>query len=107
MNTEDSESVEKNEGKTSLSRRDVLKGFAATTAAAAVSAGKSAPALAVDQAGGATEAQNPYGGGPNTGITLPPYYRPTPSVANANTLDRKSTRLNSSHLKLSRMPSSA
>jgi ribonuclease BN (tRNA processing enzyme) len=28
---------------------------------------------------------NPYGGGPNTGITLPPYYRPTPSVANANT----------------------
>src|SRR4051794_3148818 len=30
-------------------------------------------------------AMNPYGGGPNTGITLPPYYRPTPSVANANT----------------------
>ena len=27
---------------------------------------------------------NPYGGGPNTGITLPPYYRPTPSVKNAN-----------------------
>jgi ribonuclease Z len=31
------------------------------------------------------EVKNPYGGGPNTGITLPPYYRPTPSVANANT----------------------
>ena len=30
-------------------------------------------------------AANPYGGGPNTGITLPPYYRPTPSVTNANT----------------------
>jgi ribonuclease Z len=29
--------------------------------------------------------ENPYGGGPNTGITLPPYYRPTPSVKNANT----------------------
>jgi len=32
-----------------------------------------------------TVVANPYGGGPNTGITLPPYYRPTPSVANANT----------------------
>jgi hypothetical protein len=31
------------------------------------------------------EVKNPYGGGPNTGITLPPNYRPTPSVANANT----------------------
>ena len=30
-------------------------------------------------------AANPYGGGPNTGITLPPDYRPTPSVKNANT----------------------
>ena len=30
-------------------------------------------------------AENPYGGKPNTGITLPPYYRPTPSVHNANT----------------------
>ena len=27
---------------------------------------------------------NPYGGGPGTGITLPPYYRPTPSVGNRN-----------------------
>src|SRR5262245_52634940 len=25
---------------------------------------------------------NPYGGGPNTGITLPLYYRPMPSVEN-------------------------
>ena len=33
----------------------------------------------------ASQPQNPYGGGPNTGITLPPYYRPTPSVKNANT----------------------
>ncbi len=28
--------------------------------------------------------KNPYGGGPNTGITLPPYYRPTPSLKNNN-----------------------
>jgi ribonuclease BN (tRNA processing enzyme) len=30
------------------------------------------------------EVKNPYGGKPNTGITLPPYYRPTPSIENAN-----------------------
>jgi hypothetical protein len=28
--------------------------------------------------------KNPYGGGPGTGITLPPYFRPTPSVASAS-----------------------
>ena len=33
--------------------------------------------------------------------------RDVPVVENKNFLDRKSTRLNSSHLKLSRMPSSA
>jgi ribonuclease BN (tRNA processing enzyme) len=29
-------------------------------------------------------AKNPYGGAPGGGLTLPPYYRLTPSVANAN-----------------------
>ena len=47
--------------------------------------GAGSPAEAADQASGTREVKNPYGGGPNTGITLPPYYRPTPSVANANT----------------------
>lgn len=28
--------------------------------------------------------KNPYGGGPGTGITLPPYYRPTPSLKSNN-----------------------
>lgn len=27
---------------------------------------------------------NPYGGGPGTGLTLPPYYKPTPSVKSRN-----------------------
>jgi len=30
------------------------------------------------------EPKNPYGGGPGTGVTLPPYFRPTPSVGNRN-----------------------
>jgi ribonuclease Z len=72
--------------KPGMSRRDALKGFA--TAAAAVTAiGAATAAKAADP--GATAAaglpQNPYGGGPNTGISLPPYYRPTPYVKNTNT----------------------
>ena len=35
---------------------------------------------AIDEYGTQTEVKNPYGGGPNTGITMPPYYRPTHSV---------------------------
>jgi ribonuclease Z len=69
-----------------LSRRDAMKGFA--KAAGAIAVGAAATSQAADQTTGTPEpciAKNPYGGGPNTGITLPPYYRPTPSVANANT----------------------
>jgi ribonuclease Z len=69
-----------------FSRRDAIKGFA--KAAGALAVGAAATSQAADQPTGAPEpciVKNPYGGGPNTGITLPPYYRPTPSVANANT----------------------
>ena len=76
-------------GEPVVDRRGVFRhavGAAAATAAAAVSL--SEPAQAADEPGPTPPAgrpQNPYGGGPNTGITLPPYYRPTPSVAIANT----------------------
>ena len=68
-----------------IGRREALKGLGA--AAAATTMGAGLPEQAAAQAPGpfAPSAKNPYGGGPNTGITLPPYYRPTPSVANANT----------------------
>ena len=45
----------------------------------------SSPKAAKPKGVSPTAPANPYGGGPNTGITLPPYYRPTPSVKNANT----------------------
>ena len=43
------------------------------------------------------------------GISVKPLYtaEDTKALPHANTLDRKSTRLNSSHIPLSRMPSSA
>ena len=49
---------------------------------------------------------NPYGGGPNTGITLPPYYRPTPSVKNANTFFPGVEELGSDEMRISFVGSS-
>ena len=62
-----------------MNRREALAGLATAAAGSTLATESSAQTTAVPQV------KNPYGGGPNTGITLPPYYRPTPSVANANT----------------------
>jgi ribonuclease Z len=71
-------------GEPAVNRRDAFRGLAAAAAATAAS-GVASPAEAAVDMTWMREVKNPYGGGPNTGITLPPYYRPTPSVANANT----------------------
>ena len=117
------------EEKTPMSRRDALKGLAAAAAASAAvvacgketadaakapPAGTAAPAGAAAPAGtagpGATPAaglpQNPYGGKPNTGITLPPYYRHTPSVANANTFFPGTEELGDDEMRISFVGSS-
>ena len=104
MSTEDSQSADKHEGKPSVTRRDVLKGFAATTAAA-VSAGMSAQALAADQASRATEVKNPYGAPPGTGVSMPPYYRPTPSVKNRNNYFPQSEPLGDDEMRITFMGS--
>jgi ribonuclease Z len=62
-----------------MERRDLLKAMGA--AAAGFVAGDATTAEGAELAA----VKNPYGGKPNTGITLPPYYKPTPSVQNANT----------------------
>ena len=36
------------------------------------------------QPGDTCEARNPYGGGPGIGVSLPPYYKPTPTLKNNN-----------------------
>src|SRR5260221_8036258 len=61
-----------------VSRRDMLRGASVGAVAAGITAAGPTSAQA------AAMPNNPYRGGPNTGITLPPYYKPTPSVANAN-----------------------
>jgi|SRR5208337_1394347 len=68
--------------KAGVIRRDALKGAAgaAATVAAAVVA---TPALGAAEAAPDPE-KNPYGGGPGTGISLPPYFRPTDGLKNNN-----------------------
>ena len=62
-----------------LSRRDALKSMGAV--AAGLAAAQAPPAVAADAKPDPCEAKNPYGAPPGSGISMPPYYRPTPSVS--------------------------
>ncbi len=78
-----------------MDRRGVFRHVVgAATVAAAVGLGETAHAAAEP---GSTPAlgqpQNRHGGGPNTGITLPLYYRPTPSSGIRGTLSRHAWRI--------------
>ena len=66
-----------------MSRRDALKA-AGLAGAAAFSTGAVSSAQAADAKPTALAAANPYGGVPGGGITLPPYYRPTPYLVSNN-----------------------
>src|SRR5690348_599030 len=103
-NTADDEQVAGSPHEATVHRRDAFKGLAAAAASAAVGVGS--PAQAADQQSGPCEVKNPYGGGPNTGITLPPYYRPTPSVVNANTFFPGIEELDSDEMRISFIGSS-
>jgi len=70
-------------GRRPLSRRDVIKA-AGLAGAAAFSTAVVSPALAADEKPIPGPAGNPYGGVPSGGITLPPYYRPTPYLKSNN-----------------------
>jgi ribonuclease Z len=65
-----------------VSRRDALKGLAVgATALTASTIGATSTTQAAEKAD-ATMPKNPYGGKPGGGISLPPYYKPTPYVVN-------------------------
>jgi ribonuclease Z len=103
-NTADHEQAAGSPHETAVNRRDAFRGLAAAAATAA--AGVSSQAQAADQPSDGCEVRNPYGGGPNTGITLPPYYRPTLSVANANTFFPRIEELGSDEMRISFIGSS-
>ena len=77
MATDDNEKQPPHE----LSRRDMLKSAGVGAVAVGVTAATAAPAEA--QVGPSTMPKNPYGGRPAGGISLPPYFKPTPSVTGA------------------------
>ena len=80
-----------------VNRRDALMGLAAGAAGTAVASGSDRAAAQSSS----SQAANPYGGGPNTGITLPPYYKPTPSTLNANTYFPGTEKLGSDEMRIS------
>mgnify|MGYP001815936144 CR=1 FL=1 len=63
-----------------IRRRDMIKTAGITGLAAAT--GMAASDSASGAESGSTQATNPYGGVPGGGISLAPYYKPTPSVKN-------------------------
>jgi hypothetical protein len=48
--------------------------------------------------------KNPYGGGPGTGIALPPYYRSTPSIKSRNNFFPLSEELGPDEMRISFFP---
>lgn len=65
-----------------LSRREMLK--TVPPAVAGMAAGGVVSAEAAEESKPATGEANAYGAPPGTGISMPPYYLPTPSVKNRN-----------------------
>jgi hypothetical protein len=98
------ESQPNDNGKELLSRRDAIKGFAKVAGAVAVGTASASQAAEPGDTPAAGQPQNPYGGAPNTGITLPPYYRPTPSVKNANTFFPQAEELGGDEMRIPCVP---
>ena len=77
------ESDEHVTGQQPMNRRDMIK----TSVLAGAATLLAAPVSSAQTAGGqqtAAQVKNPYGGVPSGGITLPPYYRPTPTLKSNN-----------------------
>ena len=70
-------------GERPMSRRDVLK-TGGLAGPAALASGALTPAPAAPRRRPQSQAKNPYGGKPGGGISLPPYYKPTPYVLSRN-----------------------
>ncbi len=87
MDKKDLEAAQADKAAVKPSRRDALKAFGVAMAGMAV--GRAGNAQAETPAATAATAsdcmpKNPYGGGPGSGLTLPPYYRPTEYLKNNN-----------------------
>ncbi|MHC4350044.1 MAG: twin-arginine translocation signal domain-containing protein, partial [Planctomycetota bacterium] len=67
-----------------VNRRSMLKGVGLAAVAATTGAVSAEAASPDQQQGDGAMPANPYGGGPGTGLSLPPYFKPTKYVKNNN-----------------------
>jgi ribonuclease Z len=87
---------------TSVGRRNALKALAVAASATAVDAASSAPTAAQTTN---LPAANPYGSPPGSGISMPPYYRPTPSIRNNNNYFPQTEQLGDDEMRITFMGS--
>lgn len=80
-----------------LSRRDSVKGFASVASAVAMGSALTSQA-AEPQPSDPCEPKNPYDSPPGSGISMPPYYKPTPSVKNHNNYFPRAEELGADHV---------
>ena len=99
MSTEKQETNTNAKQTSPVTRRDALKSIG--TVAAGLAAATTPSMFAADAKSEPCEVKNPYGGEPNSGITFPPYYKPTPSVVNANTFFPQMEELGNDEMRIS------
>jgi ribonuclease Z len=85
---------------TGIGRRNALKGLAVASATA-LDAASSTPAGAQTN----PPETNPYGSPPGSGISMPPYYRPTPSIRNNNNYFPQTEQLGDDEMRITFMGS--
>ncbi|MES2923779.1 MAG: MBL fold metallo-hydrolase [Verrucomicrobiota bacterium] len=87
MNSNSKDEIKSDEqvtGPQPMSRSDMLKAAGLAGVATLSTAGVSMAQAADEKPTAAVMPKNPYGGVPSGGITLPPYYRPTPHLKSNN-----------------------
>ena len=101
MNAENKDANTNAQPTSPVSRRDALKSMGAVAAGLAAAA---APQAADAQSAYSAE-KNPYGAPPGTGISMPPYYKPTPSIKNRNNYFPQSEELGPAEMRITFMGS--
>ncbi len=101
MSTENKERTSDQTQKSSFSRRHALKSMGVVAAGLAAAT----PALAANAKAEPGEEKNPYGSPPGSGISMPPYYKPTPSVKNRNNFFPQTEELGADEMRITFMGS--
>jgi ribonuclease Z len=87
---------------TNIGRRNALTALAAAASTTAMDAALSTPAAAQTTS---PPESNPYNSPPGSGISMPPYYRPTPSIKNNNNYFPQTEQLGDAEMRITFMGS--